>query len=115
MKRWLVIGIGAALLGMLMPTIGSAEGTCMGRTAGNGTCQGVFLGRDTAGRGFIYIGDGTERMYIWSSNRTAATGPDSYVGRALVSHETTVESGLSDINIRRGNVTLTDSMGVPIN
>lgn len=115
MKKWFLIIVGAAVIGSWGVSPVYAEGTCLGTQAADGTCNGAFLGKDTANRGFIYIGDGTNRMYIWSSNRTAATGPDSYVGRMLVSHEDTVESGLSDTAIRRGNVTLSDDMGVPIN
>lgn len=112
MKKWLGIGIAAALLSAWLAGPVAAGGTCFGTPDTNGYCQGLFVGVDTAKRGFVYLGDGSVRLYLWRSNSTT---PTTYVGALLVSHDTTVESGLTNEQIRNGDVTLTDSMGVPLN
>jgi len=112
MRKWLGIGIGAVLLSAWLASPVFAAGSCFGTSAADGTCRGVWVGRDVANRGYIYIGDGTNREYVWRSNRTDTTGPAAYVNQLLVSHHGTVESGLSSRQIRNGDVTLSDSMGV---
>jgi hypothetical protein len=114
MKKWIGIAVSAVLLGMWLAGPVSAAGTCFGNLGADGGCIGIFVGVDTAGKGFTYIGDSVGRIYIWRASATAATGPSSYINSMLISHDTTVESGLSQSQIRNGDVTLVDSMGVLI-
>lgn len=112
MKKWLGFGLAAVLLSAWLAGPVVAGGSCFGKPDTNGYCRGVFVGVDTANRGFAYIGDGTIRLYLW---RSQATTPTTYVGALLVSHDTTVESGLTNQQIRNGDITLSDDMGVPVN
>ena len=99
----------AAALSLLTPELSWAPWTCVGSVGGR-FCYGTST--DSPPVGFWMIGFGgapittEQRYYYWPCQAGVCRG------LLLSSHHGTVEAGLSDENVRQGNVSLDDSKGV---
>lgn len=108
-KRWLLAGVALALLSawLALPVPIEAAKTCWGGAPGQGA---ICLGQSTDAipKGYVIFERGTERYYYWVGQGCP------YRGLLIFSHHDTVESGLTQRQIDSGEVSLLDSMGIPV-